>query len=334
MLRWICAPLALAAMACGGDDSAGEPRQSLSGTRVETETGENRPPQIDYVALGTDQPRTGAEIEARFDAADADRDALTFSVTWLRNGKVEQSGSSRSWTPSVLEKGDRIELRVVANDGQADSAPAVASTRIGNTSPVISELRVEPSTEPKRGEPLLATAIAYDSDGDEVEYRYQWLLNGKLVRGAETARFVSNETRRGDKLRVRAVASDGEDESTPVGSPELTLVNSPPAFAKFDGFEPSGGMFRHQFRASDPDGDSGLRFALKQGPRGMEVDPVLGIATWHPGADAKGVIPVQVEVRDAYGASSALAFEITIGGGESAAEPATAPAAQAEGESP
>jgi hypothetical protein len=195
---------------------------------------------------------------------------------------------------------------------------------------VITELRVEPSTDPKRGEPLVATAIASDSDGDEVEYTYQWLVNGKPVRGAGAARFVSSETKRGDKLSVRAIASDGEDESSAAVSQELTLVNSPPAFAKFDGFEPAGGMFRHQFRASDPDGDGGLRFALAEGPRGMEVDPVLGIATWHPGPDAKGVIPVRVEVRDAYGASSALAFEITIGGGEPAQQPAAQPAAQAE----
>lgn len=330
MSRLIWGVLACGMLACGGGDSEkAQPRQALSGAKLENATGENHPPRIDYAALSADQPRAGSEIEARFDAADPDRDALTFSVTWSRNGRIEQSGEARSWTPTALEKGDRVELRVVASDGELESAPAIATARVGNTAPVISQVQVAPSVEPKRGEPLVATALGSDSDGDEVEYRYQWFVNGNAVRGASAPRFVSSEPKRGDRVRVRVIASDGDDASPPVDSEEVAIVNSPPKFAKFDGFEPSGGMFRHQFQATDPDGDGGMRFLLAEGPRGMEIDPVLGIATWHPGPDATGVIPVQVEVHDAFGASSALRFEITIG-----ATAAATPAAQAESEEP
>jgi hypothetical protein len=328
MSRWLCAALAAGLVACGGSSDEAPARQALSGTSArQGASGPNRPPQIDYIALSVEQPRVGTEIEARFDAADPDRDALDFHIAWLRNGRVEQEGPSRTWTPSVLEKGDRIELRVVASDGRLESAPATASARVGNTAPVIAEVQLAPAAELKRGEPVIATPIASDEDGDEVEFRYAWFVNDKEVRGADEARFTSSEAKRGDRVRVRVTASDGEDDSAAIDSADLTLVNSPPRFAKFEGFQPAGGMFRHQFKASDPDGDGGLRFVLAEGPRGMEVDPVLGIATWSPGADASGVIPVQVEVRDAYGASSALRFEISIGGGEAAS-----PAAQAGNE--
>lgn len=332
MLRRFCAAAAIIGLACGGSDGEAPARQPLSSPAVDQEEhGENQAPRIDFVALSTDQPEEAAEIEARFDAADPDRDPLTFTITWSHNGRVVQSGEERTFTPGPLEKGDRIELRVVASDGQAESAPAVASARVGNRAPVISQVLVQPSDAPKRGEPLVANPIASDADGDELEFEYAWLVNGRPARGGDEARFVSSETKRGDKVKVRVIARDSDDESEPAESAELTLVNSPPVFAKLKGFEPSGGSFRHQFVASDPDGDKGLRFRLGTAPRGMEIDPVLGVVTWTPTPDVTGVIPVQVEVSDVFGASSALRFEITLtppGGEQAAAQPA----AQAEAE--
>lgn len=320
----------LATLACGSGETAAPVRKSLSAERAPAAAGPNQPPVVSQLALSTRDPVPGVPIEARFEGADPNGDALSFEVHWLRNGESAQKGDSRSWTPGALAKGDRIELRVRASDGQVWSEAASASARVGNRAPEIENILFEPADEPKRGEPLVATPIASDADGDEVEFEYEWRVNGEALRGSNDPRFISMDVKRGDRVRVRVIARDGEDESAPAESLELTIANSAPVIEKFGGFEAVGGEFRHQFRATDPDGDGGLRFHLGQGPRGMELDPILGLATWRPDAEASGKIPVQIEVRDSYGAASALRFELTLNRGEAAAP--AAPAAQSDEE--
>ncbi len=312
LLRSTAAVAALA-LACGGGEEAPPPveRQPLSGAQAADAGGPNQPPVIESLALSSNDPVPGVELEARFDASDANHDPLTFQVTWLRNGRVELAGAARSWLPQVAEKGDRIEVRVIASDGQSESQPATASATVPNRPPQIAHVALEPSQEPTRGEPLVATPRASDPDGDELELRFEWLVNGRPAR-SEGPRLDTSDLQRGDRVKVRVIASDGEDESQTAESAELAIANSPPRFAKFDGFEIAQGMFRHQFVAMDPDGDGRLRFRIAEGPRGIEIDPVLGIATWQPDADTSGVVPVQVEVSDSFGATSALRFEITI----------------------
>lgn len=322
MRKTVCVIAALAALACGSAETPAPARKSLSAERAPGAGGPNQPPVVSQLALSTRDPVSGLPIEARFEVADENADALSFEVHWLLNGQTAQKGDSRSWTPRALAKGDRIELQVRANDGQAWSELASASARVGNRAPEIENILFAPADEPKRGEPLVATPIASDADGDEIEFEYEWRVNGEPLRGSNDARFSSLDVKRGDRVRVRVVARDSEDESAPAESPEVAIANSAPVIEKFAGFESVGGEFRHQFRASDPDGDGGLRFHLGEGPRGMEVDPILGLASWRPDAQASGKIPVQIEVRDSYGAASALRFELTLNRGETPAEPA------------
>jgi hypothetical protein len=208
----------------------------------------------------------------------------------------------------------------------------VASARVGNRAPEITRILLEPSDAPKRGETLVATPLVTDADGDDVTLSYEWLVNGEPVFGAREGRFELTQVQRGDRVQVRVRARDADDESPAAVSAELAIANAPPAFEKFSGFDIEGGVFRHQFHATDPDGDKALRFALAEGPRGMEIDPMLGIATWRPDGSVTGKIPVQVEVRDAYGAASALRFELTVNRAAEAPAAESAPPAAVEAE--
>jgi hypothetical protein len=325
MRERLSACVAFALIACGGAETEPEGpalKPMVSQARSEDSTRENRAPVVSSLALSTRLVTAGAPIEARFEASDPDGDPLSFEITWLRNGRIEQSGGARSWTPYVLEKGDRVEVRVVASDGALESARATTSARAGNRAPELAAVRVLPAEAPKRGDTLKVTPIASDPDGDDLEFSYEWLVNDELVRGARDASFALEEVQRGDRLRARVRVSDGTSEAGPLESAELLVANAAPVFEKFAGFETSGGEFRHQFIAKDPDGDKKLRFVLAEGPRGMELDPLLGVATWRPDGTVTGKIPVQVEVQDPFGASSALRFELTIAAPASAQPPA------------
>jgi hypothetical protein len=91
--------------------------------------------------------------------------------------------------------------------------------------------------------------------------------------------------------------------------------------------ERDGDAFRYQFEAKDPDGDRSLRFSLVEGPQGMTIDPIYGIATWRPTKEQAGVQTIEVAVRDSQGASAALRFQVTVTATET-------PAPGAEGAAP
>ena len=78
------------------------------------------------------------------------------------------------------------------------------------------------------------------------------------------------------------------------------------------GAQTDDGLFRYSFEAEDPDGDRNLRFRLGEAPRGMRIDPILGVATWRPKESQAGVHPVEVIVQDTHGDGSALRFEVTV----------------------
>jgi hypothetical protein len=67
-----------------------------------------------------------------------------------------------------------------------------------------------------------------------------------------------------------------------------------------------------------------LRYAIKAGPKGMRVDPVLGKVVWQPTPDQVGVHPVEIAVSDTAGATSVQIFEITVKTEDPAAPPASA----------
>jgi hypothetical protein len=55
-----------------------------------------------------------------------------------------------------------------------------------------------------------------------------------------------------------------------------------------------------------------LRYALRSGPDGMQIYPVLGSVTWAPRPDQKGRHVVEVAVSDSLGATSVQTFELDV----------------------
>jgi hypothetical protein len=335
MRRWLCGLAALGALACGGSDSSAPEamRKPLGASIAQAAGTANRAPELRGVGFAVREPVPGVPIEAHFEASDPDGSPLTFNLEWRLNGRVVQSGEQRSWTPGELREGDRIELSVSISDGVSTTQAKSSTLRMGNRPPEITSIVLEPHEAPARGDTLTATPVARDADGDELDFAYEWLVNGEAERSERGARFVLGDVKRGDRVRVRVRATDGNGDEVALESGELTIANAPPKLETFEGFEAGEGGFRHQMRAVDPDGDRGLRFVLAEGPRGMEIDPVDGLLTWRPEQGASGKFPVQVEVTDPLGASGALRFELTLGGEKPAASPQpAAPASSAEGE--
>lgn len=311
-------------VACGDEDAkpSGAPLVRERSAPSE-ERSENQAPVVERLALNPPQPVSGQQIEAGIDVSDADGDPIRLELEWRQDGRVIQGGGKTTVTPEHLAKGQQVEVVVTASDGRDRSEPVRAAVTAGNQPPLIQALYLAPDGEVTPGQEVTAAPRGLDPDGDELEYVYEWLLNGQLVRGADEVRFDTGKLKRGDRLQARVRVSDGEAESPVAESMTLTLANRAPLLAGLPTITTRDGAFRADLEAQDPDGDRSLRFRVIQGPPGLTVDAITGGLHWRPGADAAGTHPVEVAVGDSFGAESAMSFELTVAsGGAEAAPPA------------
>ena len=181
---------------------------------------------------------------------------------------------------------------------------------MANRAPSSVSLRMEPGREIQAGTAIVARPYSRDSDGDAVRFEYSWTVNG-LPQPAEGDTFFTQGLKRGDKIRVRVVASDGEAESPPATSEEIEVRNAPPEIVS----RPSGldarGRFVYQLEVKDPD-DRRFSYRLARAPQGMDIDLVTGRILWKPRPELGGSHPVEIVVEDRSGGRSSQKFELTL----------------------
>jgi hypothetical protein len=314
---------ALFTLACGSEDPApsGAPLVREA-PEPAAERLENTPPQVELLVLQPEAPLPGQRIEARVEASDPDGDPVRIELEWRHGGRVIAQGPRTTLTPEGLAKGEDVVVTATASDGRDTSEPLRVSVTVGNTAPLISALYLSPDGEIGPGQEVSAAPQALDADGDELEFEYEWLLNGEVVRNANRASFATDDLRRGDRLQARVRVGDGEAWSPVAESMTLTLANRPPRILEPPELERVTGGVRGTLEAEDPDGDRTLRFRVISGPPGLAVDPVTGVMSFKPRAGTTGAQAVEIAVADGYGAESALRFELTVSQGETEARPA------------
>ena len=318
--------LAALALACGGGEEAQAPATKPMGhARAEAQDAPgNQPPAIERVGLEPREPLPGSEVRATVRATDPDGDPVTLAYEWRLDGERLRADAP-ALRLEYAAKGQELEVRVRASDATSESAPAHASTTIGNQRPEVLGLRVDPLEEVARGGSVVVSPHAQDADGDALEFRYHWTVNGHALEEAGES-LATEGLGRGDEILVEVVASDGEAESARFASAPVRVGNAPPTIVSSPGAGFDGGVFRYRLEARDPDGDRGLRYRLLSGPEGMTVDPVLGEVQWTPRRDQTGTHAVDVVVEDPAGGSGAQTFEVTV----REVEAEQAPAAQEE----
>jgi len=272
---------------------------------------ENAAPVVGSVVLNPSSPLPGTPVDANVEARDPDGDPYRLNFEWSVNGEVVASGRKPRLMANGVRRDDRIEVTVVASDGRLESEPVTRSVRVGNRAPLLQGVLLEPLETVRPGDELLASPEAKDPDEDPLRFEYAWLVNGSKS-GSNDRAFSTRGLKRGDKVKVRVIASDGTDKSRAAESREVTIGNSAPLIAELPKLESSDGLFRYAFEATDPDGDRNLRFRLGKAPEGMRIDPILGTVSWRPKPSQAGVHQVEVVVQDSQGDASALNFEVTV----------------------
>jgi hypothetical protein len=301
-------------LACGGADDVPAPsgQSMMPSTPKQTAkaTSSGRAPVIESVLLSPAVLVPGLEVNAVVNASDPDGDPIRLRYTWTRNGREVQNSDKPLLYLVDLAKGDRVEVEVVASDGRNDSRPAHARGKVGNRTPQLSAVTLEPFGDVRAGKTITATPIASDPDNDPLRFDYEWKVNGK--RRGTNRTFDTTGLKRGDQIQVHVVARDGSDKSRLTASPVLMLGNSPPMITELPTPRTRDGVFQYTFKAQDPDGDRNLRFFVENPPAGVHMDAITGLLTWSPTADQAGVHQIEVGVKDRAGEGSTFTFELNV----------------------
>ena len=138
---------------------------------------------------------------------------------------------------------------------RAQSAPQEERTE--NHAPVVERVVLNPP-RPLAGQRIEARIDVSDADGDPIRLELTWWQDGREVRrGAQTA-LVPEHLRKGQRVEVEVVATDGSDRSEPARA-EVTAGNQAPLIQSLylapDGEVAPGQDVTAAPQAIDPDGD-------------------------------------------------------------------------------
>lgn len=292
------------------EEDAGEPLARAESEAPAPQPAGNTAPSIRRIEFEPEAPVPGAALRAVVEAADAEEDGLFFRYEWRIDGELMQKTGPKV----VLEhasKGQVVEVRVVASDGKDESAPFSEQVELENRAPEIASVTIEPGLEVFAGTQIVVRPDARDLDGDGVTFRYEWEVNGHEQRESGPA-LETRRLKRGDEVRVRIVASDGEADSEPQEAPGITIVNAPPRIVSRPPETLGGGVFVYHVVAEDPDGDKGLQFYLEDEPPGMTIESLTGVIRWTPSAENAGQHSVAVIADDLQGGRSRQVFEVRV----------------------
>lgn len=229
-------------------------------------------------------------------------DLSNATIEWLVNGSPVESPKPGQFIASEVRKGDTVQARATIQDMEVLSN----SIEIKNSPPEISSVKTLPDLA-RPGDTLSVEVEGKDADGDEVTFTYEWTRNGEP---AGNGQQIEGQLRRGDKVIVTIVPSDGEASGSPIIM-RREVKNMPPAISDNKKFSFDGNVYTFQVPANDPDGDT-LTYGLKSGPKGMTVNSATGLVYWNVPAEFKGKAPFVVSVSDGQGGESKKSFTLEI----------------------
>ena len=187
------------------------------------------------VSLNSATPGTNQTLTATATKSDADGEAITLTYVWKVNGvtkqTTDQDGSTDTFDLSWPATGVRATRSASPSrlTTAMRSAPRLGERHSRQHRPdrELDRDRSGERPDERHADHLLSTS---DPDGDTVAVTYQWLKNGNPIVGQTGSSLdlsLANNGTRGDIIRVRAIADDGQTTSSLL-SATVTIGNSAP----------------------------------------------------------------------------------------------------------
>lgn len=226
------------------------------------------------------------------------------ALQWTVNGQQLAGQGGRRLCSDHFHRGDRVTAAVGTRD-----AGASMTVTIGNAPPRVVDISATPD-QVFAGHSLTVFPVAEDADGDQVDFRYQWLINGEQDTFLNEATLPGEAFTRGDTIQVLITPTDGLDDGEVYQSYAMTIPNAPPSITSspaqnFEAYE-----YSYQVEVSDPD-DEILTFALNDPPAGMIIS-ATGLITWPLSEVEPGDYRLSIIVTDAAGETATQEFTLSL----------------------
>lgn len=223
---------------------------------------------------------------------------------WFVNGEQvpEQIGSRLCG--DFFRRGDQVTVQVGTSDVGAST-----SVTIGNALPRVVQVDATAQQAFSHGD-ITVTATGEDLDGDPVEFRYQWIINGEPDTFQTTATLPAAGYAKGDSIQFRITPYDGFDEGTPYESKVLEIGNAAPVITSKPPRQFEAAEYSYQVEAQDPDGTK-LNFSLSDPPAGMTIS-ADGLVTWPLSYVAPGTYKISIVVADSDGDTTTQEYTLTL----------------------
>ena len=179
----------------------------------------NTAPVIESVTIAPTTAYTNTLLIANVNTRDDDiLYTMTYSYTWF-SGTTAQSVTGHKLNGATsFNKGERITVQVVANDGTDDSAAVTSnSVLILNTPPGPPKISISPHA----GILDLLCKVetpSKDDDNDAITYNMEWTVNSMPYTGTPSTTHYTDdtiagtETAEGDVWECTATPNDGEED--------------------------------------------------------------------------------------------------------------------------
>lgn len=202
------------------------------------------------------------------------------------------------------------EAEEAFEDTAEEATPDVTDTATMNTAPRINVLNVYPPN-PVVGDKVKIDVKAFDREGDDVNFTYQWWKNDEELDETSNTLSVTEDFKRGDQITVKLVPDDGDRKGPPMKM-LVFIANSPPVVKpSAETFKFDGSVYSYQARAVDPDGDP-LEYSLKSAPAGMTINKENGLIQWNVPPDYKGRATIVIDIKDGQGGEIMQSFTLEI----------------------
>ncbi len=247
------------------------------------------------VQLEPAEPHTSDDLVATVSG----HDGGSLRYEWTVDGTPRPEFTSATVPAAKTSKKQTWAVTVSLRDSEA--APASASAQILNTVPT-AELTLTP--DPARsGNELLADVRVTDPDGDEIELRYAWTVDGTpITLDGPSIPGVNVVT--GQVWAVTVTPTDGEAEGEPVQG-QVEVLNGPPVItaAWIDTPATRAQALQAHAEATDADGDT-FDHAYTWVVGGVPVPDVDGPSLGTEHFERGDAVTVQVVSTDAGGRAS------------------------------
>lgn len=271
-------------------------------------------PSVSSVDILPVSPVADKPLSVQFTGRDSSDEPTTYSFRWFVDGGIVQDGPEATLQPGQYRKGSEIFVEAIASNRYGAGQPFRSATAVvQNQPPAVTAVSFNP-VPAYSGSVITAVPDAQDPDNDEIDYSFQWKVNGKassIMDGAGGGQLATQGLKKRDVISVVVIPADNDAKGKPYESGGLILSNSAPQITSSAPSSLQGGPFVYQVIAKDPDGDM-LTYALDMAPEGMTISRSTGLIRWEPGRPVSGSTEARVKVSASDGDGGIAIQEFTL----------------------